>query len=86
DQFYGIALLWHLLQQTKSAASLSLIAIPEMVAGFLFYMFGGVLADRYNPRKLMVGADVARLVTASLVGVIVFSGAGQLPFFLFMQF
>jgi DHA3 family macrolide efflux protein-like MFS transporter len=86
DQFYGIALLWYLLQQTKSAASLSLIAIPEMIAGFLFYLMGGVLADRYNPRTLMIGADTARLLTVCFVGFMVLLGVPKLVFFLFTQF
>lgn len=69
DQFYSIALLWYLLQQTKSASALSLIAIPDMVAGFLFYLIGGILADRYNPPTLMIGADtlVRRITYRKLI-------------------
>lgn len=86
DQFYGIALLWYLLQQTKSAATLSIIAIPEMIAGFLFYMVGGVLADRYNPRTLMVAANIARVCIVLIVACMAVAGVGQLPFFLLTQF
>jgi DHA3 family macrolide efflux protein-like MFS transporter len=86
DQFYGIALLWYLLKTTKSAATLSLLAVPEMVAGFLFYLIGGVLADRYSPRTLMVGADAARLGIVLIVGWMVVAGAEELPFFLAAQF
>lgn len=86
DQFYAIALLWYLLQTTQSAATLSLLAVPEMVAGFLFYLIGGVLADRYSPRSLMAGADVARLVLALLVGWLVVAGTKELPYFLAAQF
>lgn len=86
DQFYSIALLWYLLQQTKSASLLSLIAIPDMVAGFLFYLVGGVLADRYSPRKLMIGADFARLILAVFVGSLVLLEVNHLLFFLAIQF
>lgn len=53
DQCYSFALLWYLLQATKSGTALSLLVMPEMVAGLLFYLFGGVLADRYSPRILI---------------------------------
>lgn len=86
DQFYEIALFWYLLQQTKSAAALSLIAIPEMVAGLLFYLVGGVLADRYHPKAMMIGADAARMAIVCFVGIMVLLGAPQLPFFLVTQF
>ncbi len=86
DQFYGIALLWYLLQKTKSGAALSLIAIPEMIAGFLFYLIGGVLADRYSPRTLMVGADAARLGIVLIVGMMVIAGVEEFSFFLAAQF
>ncbi|MGD8191951.1 MFS transporter [Brevibacillus ginsengisoli] len=86
DQFYSIALLWYLLQQTHSASLLSLIAIPDMVAGFLFYLVGGVLADRYSPRMLMMGADLARLVLVALVGSLVLLQFNSLLFFLAIQF
>jgi DHA3 family macrolide efflux protein-like MFS transporter len=86
DQCYGFALFWYLLQATKSGTALSLLAIPEMVAGLLFYMIGGVLADRYSPRLLMVGADVARILVAIAVGIMAAMGIEQFSFFLAAQF
>ncbi|MBE5395496.1 MFS transporter [Brevibacillus borstelensis] len=86
DQCYSFALLWYLLQATQSGTALSLLAIPEMAAGLLFYLIGGVLADRYNPRSLMVGADLARISVAVLVGIMTALGVKQFAFFLAAQF
>ncbi|QRG70443.1 MFS transporter [Brevibacillus choshinensis] len=86
DQCYSFALLWYLLQATKSGTALSLLAIPEMVAGLLFYLIGGVLADRYSPRLLMVGADIARIAVVIFVGVMAVWGIEQFAFFLAAQF
>lgn len=86
DQCYSFALLWYLLQATKSGTALSLLAIPEMVAGLLFYLIGGVLADRYSPRLLMVGADIARIAVVIFVGVMAALGIEQFAFFLAAQF
>jgi len=86
DQFYSFALLWYLLQATKSGTALSLLVIPEMVAGLLFFLVGGVLADRYNPRLLMVGSDLARILVAIAVGIMAALGIEQFSFFLMAQF
>ncbi|MFC8685347.1 MFS transporter [Brevibacillus porteri] len=86
DQCYSFALLWYLLQATKSGTVLSLLVIPEMVAGLMFYLVGGVMADRYSPRMLMVGADVARIVVAIMVGILVYVGVEEFAFFLAAQF
>lgn len=86
DQCYSFALLWYLLQATKSGTALSLLAIPEMVAGLLFYLIGGVLADRYSPRGLMVGSDVARILVAITVGIMASVGIEQFGYFLAAQF
>ncbi len=43
-------------------------ALAAHIAPFaVFVVFGGVLADRFGPRRLMVGADAARLVLQSLL-------------------
>lgn len=86
DQFYGFALLWYLLQATKSGTALSLLVIPEMVAGLLFLLVGGVLADRFSPRLLMVGSDMARVVVAICVGIMAAVGIEQFAYFLLAQF
>ncbi|MFD2369127.1 MFS transporter [Brevibacillus sp. GCM10020057] len=86
DQCYSFALLWYLLQATKSGTALSLLAIPEMAAGLMFYLTGGVLADRYSPRLLMAGTDAARIVVVISVGVMASFGVGQFGFFLAAQF
>ncbi|USG64863.1 MFS transporter [Brevibacillus ruminantium] len=86
DQCYSFALLWYLLQATQSGTVLSLLAIPEMTAGLIFYLVGGVLADRFNPRSLMVGADLARIFIAVLVGIMAAMSVKQFAFFLAAQF
>jgi len=86
DHFYSFALLWYLLQATKSGTALSLLVIPEMVAGLLFFLIGGVLADRYSPRLLMVGSDLARIFVAIAVGIMAALGIEQFSFFLIAQF
>jgi MFS transporter, DHA3 family, macrolide efflux protein len=86
EEFYSISLIWYFVQHEASAATLSLIAIPYMVAGLFFYVIGGFLADRYRPRSLMVTADIARIFIVSSVVISVYLGFLNLLFFLGIQF
>jgi DHA3 family macrolide efflux protein-like MFS transporter len=86
NQCYSFALLWYLLQATQSGTVLSLLIIPEMAAGLLFYLIGGVLADRYSPRSLMLGSDMARILVAISVGILAAMGVEQFFYFLAAQF
>ncbi|QOV34058.1 MFS transporter [Streptomyces ferrugineus] len=54
------------------AVGLALAATSAAFAGLI--VFGGVIADRFSTRKLMIGADLVRLCTQSLAAVLFFSG------------
>lgn len=86
DQCYSFALLWYLLQATKSGTALSLLSVPEMVAGLLFFLVSGVLADRYSPRLLMVVAVLLRIAVVITVGILTVMGIDQFSYFLVAQF
>lgn len=43
-----------------------------------FVIFGGVLADRFGPRRMMVGSDAARLVLMSLLAAAFMAGTPAL--------
>ncbi|MGH2514923.1 MAG: MFS transporter, partial [Ktedonobacterales bacterium] len=66
DQFYFVALPWLVLRVADSAAALALVSGVSAAMLGVFTLTGGVLADRYGPRALMLGADVARLLTISV--------------------
>lgn len=62
DQFYFLAIPWLVLRITPSPVQLALVlGVASLTLG-LFTLMGGVLADRLGPRRLMITADVARLV------------------------
>ncbi len=45
----------------------------------LFALPGGVLADRVDRRRLLIGLDVTRVVALVLLGVVVLGGGGGVP-------
>ncbi|WP_327088146.1 MFS transporter [Nonomuraea sp. NBC_01738] len=44
----------------------------------LLILFGGVLMDRFTPRRMMVGADVARVLTQGTTAVLFLTGRPEL--------
>ncbi|MFE5021820.1 MFS transporter [Streptomyces sp. NPDC056656] len=74
DTMLPVALAAGLLQHGYGAGAVGL-AMAASVACFAgLVIFGGVFADRFSTRLLMIGADVTRLVAQSLAAVMFFSG------------
>ena len=76
DALNYIALMWFALQ---SAGPLGVVAVrlADSLPAFFFGLHGGIAADRWSRRKLMVGADLVR--GATLVPVAVLGLSGSLP-------
>ncbi len=74
DMMLPVALAAGLVQYGYGAGAvgLAMASYSGFVAAFV--IFGGVLADRFDTRKVMVLADVVRVGTQSLVAVMFFTG------------
>jgi len=72
DQFYFIAIPWLVLRVTNDPLALALVIGSSASAMGLFTLVGGVLADRFGPRALMLGSDVARLLIISVLAALAF--------------
>jgi MFS family permease len=66
DAAFTVALGWRVIELTGKAGSLGYVLALETVAMMATLLLGGVLADRYSRRRLMIGSDLAR---AAIVGV-----------------
>ncbi|HZG56101.1 MFS transporter [Paenibacillus sp.] len=86
DQCYAIALVWYLLERVESPSALSLLSIPEMIAGLLFTLLFGAIADRTSPRALMIRSDLARFALALAVFAMMLGGVEHLGLFMGVQF
>ncbi|MFD5631996.1 MFS transporter [Streptomyces sp. NPDC127072] len=74
DTILPVALAAGLLQYGYGvgAVGLAMAASAAPFAGLV--VFGGVIADRFSTRKLMIGADLVRLVTQALTAGLFFAG------------
>jgi MFS family permease len=70
DAAFIVALGWRVTDLTGKASSLGFVLALESLAMLLTLLWGGVLADRYSRRLLMIGSDVARAcVIAAFFGL-----------------
>ena len=60
DAAFIVALGWRVTDLTGKASSLGFVLALESLAMLLTLLWGGVLADRYSRRLLMIGSDLAR--------------------------
>ena len=58
NQITMFALPWFVLETTDSAAQTALVAATQMAAFLLAAVAGGVLVDRFGPKRLSVVSDV----------------------------
>ncbi|MEU8250781.1 MFS transporter [Nonomuraea sp. NPDC048916] len=69
---------WLVLELTHgSAAALGTATALQFLPMLLFGMFGGVLADRYPKRPILIGAQSLMAVLALTIGVLTMTGAAQ---------
>jgi DHA3 family tetracycline resistance protein-like MFS transporter len=92
DGFFHVALAWQVYTISNVPTALSIVFLAISIPNVLLVLVGGVFADRYDRRKLMVAADLVRaaalgaiaLLSASgdlelwqIAGLVVFVGAGD---------
>ena len=78
DGAYLTALAWSALQLTGSATAVGILLIASVVPGLIFVLIGGVAADRYSRRAIMLLSDTARGVTLGVIAVLGFAHVLQL--------
>ena len=78
-----IALGWFVLQLTHSAFAVGVMALAQFLPFTLFGLFAGVITDRLDARRLVVGTQVAQLGTAVGLAWIALAGIAQ-PWMLYL--
>jgi MFS family permease len=61
---------WQVLQLTNSAFLLGLVTFAATLPNIVLSLFGGVIADRFDRRHLLIGTQSIFLSTAALLGIL----------------
>jgi MFS family permease len=67
----SIAASIYVFRQTDSALSVGLMLMATAAPSLLVGLFAGVFVDRYDRRKIMIGADVLRAIFVALIPILV---------------
>ena len=74
-----IAIGWLVLSLSgNSGTAIGFVIALQFVPTLLLSAYAGVLADRFDKRKLLIFSQVGQAVVAALLGVIVLTGVVQL--------
>lgn len=70
DGAFNMALAWAVLLLTHSAAAMGIVVTAEILPRLVFLIFGGVLADRWSRRSIMLLSDAGRGVVVLLIAAL----------------
>jgi MFS family permease len=78
DGIVGIALAFAVLDRTHSATDLGIVMAAKLIASITVTFVGGVVADRVSRRLVMIVADLVRLISQGIIGVLLITGHATL--------
>ena len=78
DGVFLVALAWQVYELSNAATALSMVGLSMTVPHVLFLLFGGVVSDRTDRRRVMIAADLVRGALLLLLGILAITDALRL--------
>ena len=78
DGFFHVALAWQVYQISNVPTALAFVGVAATLPLVIFILIGGMFSDRYDRRRLMIGADLLRGLAIGVLGVLSISGVLEL--------
>jgi DHA3 family tetracycline resistance protein-like MFS transporter len=78
DGFFHVALAWQVYQISNVPTALAVVGVAATLPLVFFLLIGGAFSDRYDRRRLMIGADLLRGVAIGVIGVLSMANLLQL--------
>ena len=75
----NVALAWLVIQMTHSPLAVGALAFCRFVPFTVFGLFAGVLADRVDNRRLVIGTQSLSMVLSATLAVLALTGTATLP-------
>jgi MFS family permease len=75
DGIFYVALPWQVYQLSNAPTALSVVGIAMTVPHIVLLLFGGVVSDRFDRRRVMMFADVLRGTAVGALGVLSLAGS-----------
>ena len=74
DGVFIVALAWQVYALSNVPTALAMVGVAMTVPTIAFLLLGGVLSDRFDRRRLMLAADLARGVAIGAIAVLSLTG------------
>lgn len=75
QQMAIVTQMWLIFDLTGSALQLGLLGLARAVPGIIMNLVGGVLADKFDQRRLLIGASTITALLFATLATLTFSGA-----------
>jgi MFS family permease len=74
DGIYLVAVAWQVYDLSNDPTALSLVGLSWTIGMVAFLLTGGVVSDRVERRRVMIGADLVRAAVLVVIGILSVSG------------
>ena len=78
SQMQLVAIHWHVYLLTRSPLALGMVGLFRGAPIIICSLFGGVIADAVDRKRLMIATQTVMLACATLLTVVTFNGLGSL--------
>jgi DHA3 family tetracycline resistance protein-like MFS transporter len=78
DGFFIVAIAWQVFELWNSPTALAVVGVAETISILAFVLVGGVVADRFERRKVLIFSSALRGIAVGLLGVLAVSEALEL--------
>jgi MFS family permease len=86
DFFVPVAISFAVLDLTGSISDLGVVLFARIIGQVVFFLAGGVWADRLPRQRVMIGSHVVRFFSQGLLGVLLVSGGALIWELVVLQF
>jgi MFS family permease len=70
SQMQSVAISWEIYERTKNPLMLGLVGLARVIPIAIFSLLGGVIADSYNRRRIMLITQSIAMLSASTLGLL----------------
>ena len=78
DGIYLVAVAWQVYSLSNAPTALSLVGLAWVLPQLPLFVVAGVLADRFERRRVLIAADLVRVIAVGAIGALAVAGALEL--------
>ncbi len=78
DGFFIVAIAWQVFDLWNSPTALAIVGVAETISIVAFVLIGGVVADRFERRKVLIFSSTLRGVSVAILGLLAVTDSVEL--------